>query len=95
MIALRLYVSGLTPRSKRAILIVEDMLTHLRGNCDLQVIDLSQTPYDPTMGHIDVLPTLKKITPLPTRRMVGDFQSAETILNALGLPARRRNVNHG
>ena len=84
---LRLYVTGLTSRSTRAIKHVRDVCErHLMGQYDLEVIDVYQTPGRLIEDQIVAIPTLVKCTPTPVRLMVGDMSNRERLLTGLGLP---------
>jgi circadian clock protein KaiB len=85
---LRLYVTGLTPRSTRAIKHVRAVCEeHLAGNYDLEVIDVYQTPARVMEDHVVAIPTLVKCAPAPVRFMVGDMSDRDRLLAGLGLPA--------
>jgi circadian clock protein KaiB len=85
---LRLYVTGLTPRSTRAIKHVRAVCEeHLAGHYDLEVIDVYQTPARILEDQIVAIPTLVKCTPAPVRLMVGDMSDRDRLLAGLGLPA--------
>lgn len=85
---LRLYVTGLTPRSTRAIKSVRETCEqHLAGHYELEIIDVYQAPARITEDQIVATPTLVKCTPLPTRLMVGDMSDRARLLVGLGLPA--------
>lgn len=85
---LRLYVTGLTPRSTRAIKCVREVCEqHLGGHYDLEIIDVYQTPARLMQDQIVAIPTLVKCTPVPIRLMVGDMSNRERLLVGLGLPS--------
>lgn len=85
---LRLYVTGLTPRSTRAIKHVRAVCEqHLAGHYDLEVIDVYQTPARILEDQIVAIPTLVKCAPAPVRLMVGDMSNRERLLAGLGLPS--------
>lgn len=89
---LRLYVTGLTPRSLAAIESTKRTCEeHLKGRYDLEVIDLSKRPALAEGEQIIAAPTLVKKLPLPLRRLVGDLSDSERVL--LGLDLRPRT--HG
>jgi circadian clock protein KaiB len=83
---LRLYVAGMTPRSRRAI---ENLRTvceeHLHGRYELDVIDIYQQPTLAKGEQILAAPTLIKKLPLPLRRVIGDMSSTERLLVGLDL----------
>src|SRR5262245_29641441 len=74
--SLRLFVTGATPRSSRAIgnirAICEQMLP---GRFDLEVIDVHQQPWLARHEQVLAAPTLIKRLPLPLRRLVGDLSN--------------------
>lgn len=85
---LRLYITGATPRSTRAIVNIRKLCEeHLQGRYDLEVIDLSQRPTLAEGEQIIAAPTLIKKLPLPLRRFIGDMSQTERIL--LGLDLRK------
>ena len=87
---LRLYVAGMTPRSRRAIGNVRAICDeHLEGRYDLEVIDVYQQPTLAKGEQIVAAPTLIKRLPLPLRRVIGDLSSTERVL--VGLDLRRAN----
>ncbi|HEX6637087.1 MAG TPA: circadian clock KaiB family protein [Steroidobacteraceae bacterium] len=84
---LRLYVTGMTPRSTRAIESVRAICEeHLAGRYDLEIIDVYQTPGRITQDHVVAIPTLIKATPVPMRQLVGDMSNRQRLLQGLGLP---------
>jgi circadian clock protein KaiB len=85
---LRLYVTGLTPRSTRAVDNVRAICeTHLQGRYDLEVIDIYQQPVLAKGEQIIAAPTLIRKLPLPLRRIIGDLSNTERVL--VGLDLRR------
>jgi circadian clock protein KaiB len=83
---LKLYVTGLTNRSARAI---ENLQTfcekHLAGRYELQVIDVYQQPELTRTEQIVAIPTLIKKLPLPLRRLIGDMSDEERVLVGLDI----------
>jgi circadian clock protein KaiB len=81
-----LYVTGLTPRSTRAIENVRKICEeHLEGRYDLAVIDVYQQPTLAKGEQIVAAPTLIKKLPLPLRRVIGDMSNTERVLLGLDL----------
>jgi len=81
-----LYVSGLTPRSKRAIDNLKKLCDgELAGRCQLEVIDVSQRPELAKADDIVAVPTLVKKLPQPFRQLIGDLSDKERVLIALDL----------
>lgn len=83
---LKLYVTGMTTRSARAI---ENLSTfcekHLAGHYELQVIDVYQQPELARTEQIVAVPTLIKKLPLPLRRLIGDMSDEERVLVGLNI----------
>ena len=87
---LRLYVTGMTPRSTRAIENIRKICEeHLEGRYDLEVIDVYQQPTLAKGEQIIAAPTLIKKLPLPLRRVIGDMSNTERVLLGLDLRAVR------
>jgi circadian clock protein KaiB len=84
---LKLYVTGMTPRSTRAITEVRSVCEqHLAGQYELEIIDVYQKPARIMEDRIVAIPTLVKTRPAPARLMVGDMSNRERLLSGLGLP---------
>ena len=84
--ALRLYVTGMTPRSTRAIRAVRSICEELLpGRFDLEIIDVYQQPELIRDEQIFATPTLVKIGPKPIRRMIGDMSNRARLIAGLGL----------
>lgn len=85
---LRLYVTGTTRNSERAIVNIRKICEeHLQGRYDLEIVDISQHPMLAEGEQIIAAPTLIKKLPLPLRRFIGDMSQTERIL--LGLDLRK------
>jgi circadian clock protein KaiB len=83
---LRLYVTGMTPRSTRAISVVRSICEEfLAGRFDLEIIDVYQQPGLIRDEQIFATPTLVKKGPEPERRMIGDMSNRARVLSGLGL----------
>jgi circadian clock protein KaiB len=86
---LRLYVTGTTPASARAIEKVRAICEeHLQGRYELEVIDIYQMPTLAKDHQIIATPTLIKVLPEPLRRFIGDLTRVEKILFGLDLRER-------
>ena len=83
---LRLYVTGSTPRSSKAIRNIRALCEeHLRGRYDLEVVDIYQQPPTACSEQIIAAPTLIKRLPRPLRRLVGNLSDREKLVVALSL----------
>jgi circadian clock protein KaiB len=84
--SLRLYITGMTPRSTDAIAAIKAICEeYLFGRYDLEVIDIYQHPEQAKAAEIIVSPTLLKRLPLPLRRLIGDLSNRERVLIGLDL----------
>ena len=85
---LRLFVTGASPNSTRAIanlkIILED---YLKGNYELEIIDIYQQPEKAQSEQIIALPTLIKKSPGQERRLIGDMSNTEKVLRGLEINA--------
>jgi circadian clock protein KaiB len=78
---LRLYVTGTTAGSTRAIQQVRKVCEeHLHGRYDLEVIDIYQLPSLAKHDQIIATPTLIKVLPAPLRRLIGDLSDVNRVL---------------
>ena len=83
---LRLYVTGMTPRSVRAVNNLSAICDeYLEGRYDLEVIDIYQQPVLAKGEQIIAAPTLIKKLPLPMRRIIGDMSNRDHVLLGLDL----------
>lgn len=86
---LRLYVTGATDRSRKAIANIRGFCErHLKGRYDLRVVDIYQQPSLAQAQQIVAAPTLVKREPLPLKRLVGDFSDQNRLGASLGLMSR-------
>lgn len=87
---LRLYVTGITPKSQQAIANVKRICEeHLKGRYELEIIDIYQQPALARGEQIVATPTLIKKIPVPLRRFIGDMADTEKILFGLDLVPRK------
>lgn len=90
---LRLCISGMTPRSREAILSIRQICeTHLQGQYHLEVIDLYQQPALAAKHEILATPTLVKTLPAPVRRLVGNLSDTEKTLSRLGVSVKKNHT---
>jgi circadian clock protein KaiB len=83
---LRLFVTGSTPRSARAIANMRKICEeNLRGRYDLEVVDIYENPEATRELQIIATPTLVKILPEPLRRIIGDLSDEERVFAGLNL----------
>ena len=86
---LKLYVTGATPRSTKAVTNIRKICEeHLKGHYELEIIDIFQQPVLAKGEQIIAAPTLIKKLPDPLRRFIGDMSDTEKIL--IGLDLRKK-----
>jgi len=83
---LRLYITGRTPQSQRAIHNLGAICeTELNGVYELEVIDVLEHPQLAEDHKILATPTLVKQLPEPARKIIGDLSDRERVLLGLDL----------
>ncbi|WP_414623623.1 circadian clock KaiB family protein [Calothrix sp. CCY 0018] len=90
---LRLYVTGNTPRSDRAISNLKELCEKFFPNeYKIIVIDVLKQPDVAEKEKILVTPTLIKESPLPQVRIIGDLSELKTVLMGLGIKSRKHDI---
>lgn len=88
---LRLFVTGMTPNSRKAIENVKRICEeHFKGTYVLEIIDIYQQPIFAKEGQIVAAPTLVKELPPPLRKFIGDMSQTERILLGLDLRTKKK-----
>jgi len=83
---LRLYVTGETPSSVRAINNLNRILEEeFKGKYALKVIDVLKQPQLAEDEKIIATPTLIKELPPPLRRLIGDLSEKEKVIMGLDI----------
>ncbi len=83
---LRLYVTGATARSVRAVDNIRQMCEeHLKGRYRLEVVDVYRQPELVKGQDLVAVPTLIKVLPAPLRKFIGDMVNTKRILAGLDL----------
>jgi circadian clock protein KaiB len=86
---LRLFVTGMTPRSLDAIARTKAVCEeYLKGRYELEVIDIYLRPELARGEQIVAAPTLVRKLPEPIRRLVGDLSDTDRVLAGLDLRTR-------
>jgi len=87
---LRLYVTGSTGRSLKAVYNLRKICEeHLPNDYELEVIDIYKDPEAAREAQIVAAPTLVKRLPLPIRKFVGDLSNTQKILVGLDIYKRQ------
>ena len=85
---LRLYITGSTPRSTRAVENLRRICErHIPQRYDIEIIDIYADPEAARAGQIIAAPTLVRVMPEPVRRVIGDLADEDRVLLGLELPA--------
>ena len=83
---LRLYITGSTPQSQRAIDNLRAICeTELPGLYEIEVIDVLEHPGLAENEKILATPTLVKRLPEPVRKIIGDLSDREKVLLGLNI----------
>jgi circadian clock protein KaiB len=77
---LRLYITGSAPRSISAVNNVTRLCEEYLADYELQIIDIYEKPNLARQDQIIAIPTLIKILPSPTRRIIGDMADTQKVL---------------
>lgn len=90
---LRLYVTGFTPASTRAISNLKTLCQErLNGRFQLEVIDIFQRPALARGEQIIATPTLVKLLPVPMQRFIGDLSGLSGKLFGLDVRPKRQRI---
>ena len=85
-VALRLFVTGTSQRSARAIEAVQSMCQEYFVNgVHLDIIDVLEDPDQAESERIVATPTLIRQSPGPARRLIGDLVDSAHMIQLLGL----------
>ena len=83
---LRLYVAGQTARSLAAFANLKSICDeHLKGQYQIEVVDLLRNPQLAKGDQILALPTLVRKLPPPVKKIIGDLSNTERVLVGLNL----------
>jgi circadian clock protein KaiB len=87
MMLLKLYITGSTSTSERAITNLKEILSQpeLTGKYKLEVIDIMKNPQLAEDEKIIATPVLERKLPAPVRRILGDLSDKEKVLIGLDL----------
>lgn len=86
---LRLYIAGQTPKSIAALANLHRICDeHMKGQYEVEVIDLMESPHLAQKDQIVAIPTLIRQLPEPLKRIIGDLSNTERVLIGLDLQPR-------
>jgi circadian clock protein KaiB len=94
---LRLYVSGMTARSRQASDDIRRLCEeHLAGRHELEIVDIYQQPALAKDAQIVAAPTLVKSLPPPVRKVIGSMGDPRRVMVVLGIVApKEKGQGHG
>src|SRR5215211_2367234 len=91
----RLYVSGSSTRSLRAIYNLKKLCEeYLQDDYDLKVIDIYKNPDAAREEQIIAAPTLIRQLPQPLRRFIGDLSNTKKLLVGLDITEEANDQLH-
>lgn len=88
---LRLFVSGMSPRSMQAIENINKLCEeHLKDIFELEIIDIYKNPEKLQGEQVVFSPSLIKQLPLPKKMLIGDFSDQSKVIKALGISIKEK-----
>ena len=83
---LRLYITGATPNSAKAVSNIKTICNqYLQDRYDLKIIDVYQEPEVAKREQVIAIPMLVKLSPLPVKRLIGNLSDIEKVLKGLDI----------
>jgi len=84
-LVLRLYVSGMSPKSMEAIENIHTLCNEYpKEDYVLEIVDIYQHPELASQDHIVFSPSLIKLLPLPRKVLIGTLYNTDRVKNILG-----------
>ncbi|MFZ0388817.1 MAG: circadian clock KaiB family protein [Calditrichia bacterium] len=81
---LKLFVSGITPRSMKALDNIKKICAdHLEGRYHLEIVDIYQHPDQARKENVIAIPTLIRVQPAPRKKFIGDLSDTVRVLDGL------------
>jgi circadian clock protein KaiB len=82
----RLYVAGEGPNSVKAIANLNGLCReHLADRYEIEILDVLKDPQRALDDNVMLTPTLVKLLPKPTAKVIGNLSDSRTVLAACGL----------
>ena len=86
VVVMCLYIANSAPNSVRAIANLEAICKeHLKENFRLEIINVLEYPQRALDDGILVTPSLNKVSPSPSAKIVGNLSDKSSVLHALGI----------
>lgn len=90
---LKLYVAGQTPKCIRAFANLREICeTHLSGQYNIEIIDLTKNPHLGRADQILAIPTLVRHLPSPLVKIIGDLSNTERVLVGLSIQPKQEAI---
>ena len=87
VIVFKLYMAGDSSNSARALVNLNALCAKYLPECHrIEIVDVLKEPLEALEAGIIVTPTLVKVSPGPTEKIIGDLGAHEQVIDALGLP---------
>jgi circadian clock protein KaiB len=87
VVVMRLYIANSAPNSIQAVAYLEAICKeHLKDAYKLEIIDVLEFPQRALADGVVVTPSLSKLSPSPTTKVIGNLSDKSSVLRALGLP---------
>lgn len=84
----RIFVAADTLNSAQALANLNALCRkHVPGRYDIEIVDVFREPKRALAEGVRMTPTLLKLSPLPTKRIVGALSETARVLDTLGLEA--------
>jgi circadian clock protein KaiB len=85
-LSLKLFVTGASPNSAKAVSNLKDICEkYFENRYELEIIDVYQQPTKASEEQIVALPMLLKFLPPPIKRFIGDLSDTQKVLKGLGI----------
>lgn len=85
MVRLRLFIAGQTRPSQAALSTVQKLRESMHGVVEVEVVDVLEDPATAEEARILTTPTLDRVEPWPTRRIIGDLGDIDMITDTFEL----------
>jgi circadian clock protein KaiB len=86
VVVMRLYIADSAPNSTRAIANLAAICKeHLGDRFELEIIDVLEYPQRALADGVLVTPSLTKVSPSPSAKIVGNLSDTGSVLHALGI----------
>lgn len=86
VVVMRLYIANNAPNSVQAVANLEAICReHLKDAFKLEIIDVLEYPQRALADGVLVTPSLAKVSPTPTARVIGNLSNKASVLRALGI----------